>query len=301
MKMQSLTFLATEKILEGLSCEELRQLPENKRCVLRQNIYVETQYHLCNGIDRAFQLGPCGLFGECYCFKCSMGEVMPLTDLAALVVKKTLTSKILKRIPQELHILFREDMCMAEQVKMFGDYKEYDWPTGSLTHHALFSSDGEYVRITWDFGPNGNVTRVQHYQKGHKSGWTLYDDNQQITETRCYTIDAAAAADNNREVAKTVYYKNGQKCSVSTTKNFQYHGPYYEYHDNGEVARKLHFWKNQRHGKYTTHRRRSYMAGFGFYKNDVPVRVWNLWDIFKIYWSMTSCCYWGDQSQDRDF
>ncbi len=293
--MHSLTFLAAEKVLNNSSCEELRQLPENKQRVIRDCIYVKEQYQLCEGEVVNIQFGPCGLNSNYCCFKCLGGAVLPLIDLTAIVVKKTLTSEILKTIPQELHTLFRQNMSMAKQVKLFGDYKEYDWPTGSLTHHALFSSDGEYVRITWDFGPNGNVTRVQHYQKGHISGWTLYDDNQQITETRCYTIDAA---DNNREATRTVYYKNGQKCSVSTIKNFQDHGTHYEYHDNGELARKLHFWKNQRHGLYKTHRRGSYLARVGFYKNDVPVRIWNLWDIFKIYWSMTSC---GDQSQDTDF
>ena len=283
--MQSLTSLAATSLLNFWPCEKLLHLPENKRRVLRRYMSVGEQHHVFGHVCS-------NCFNEdYYCIKCFGGAVHSLTVLAAFVVNENLTPKILQKIPQELHMIFRQCMGVKKQAKFFGDYKEYDSSSGDLTRHAMCSPNGKLSGPAWVFGPKGSVCRTYIHKEGSLVKWDLYDSNQRIIESRWFK-------NGTESELRKLYYENGQKFSITHWKDLHSHGNYSEYYENGELSLRRHYWNGKRHGLSVMHRRGSYTAGICFYKNDVPIRVWNFWDIFKIYWSMTSC---GEQPRETGF
>lgn len=210
-------------------------------------------------------------------------RVYSLTTMVMMVIvsRIPLTPQILKQIPKDLHWLFRECIGEKKQIEIFGDYKEFFYPRGDLLYHApYFDANGKMDGLVWSFNSDNAVHIIERYKKGHLLEWSLYSitPEHHISANRCFK---------NEFELMTRYYENGKRFSVTTWKNLKgKHGFYSEYYENGRLALKIHFWNGKKHGICMRRPAGSYFYRIGFYKNNVPVPIWNFWDILKIYWSI---------------
>ena len=290
--VDSLASLAGKRVLNVLSCEELRKLPRDIQYHIRGHMFPEEQYHIFKNVWAGRHRGECltGLGndncnaccnaavhrGGCPCFygfddlleaegfyfrTCPGPKMLSLTFLAVAAVHKTLTPKKLKMIPQELHVMFRERMGLEEQLKFFGDYKQCSWTEDLHDCYTLISYEKKHRLLKMDIYEEDNLERSRSYTHNTPKGTSVV----------------------------TNYWDNGAIWTVKSSKNFQYHGPHSGRFASGILDWKDHYWNDKKHGMSIVTTWTPGRAGpvHSFYKNNVQVR--GFWDIFKIYWSMTSC------------
>ena len=290
MWVESLVSLAAKRVLNVLSCEELRKLPKNIQYHIRCHMFPEEQHHIFKNVWAKNHRGEClaGLGndncnsccntavhrGECPCFygfdylledegvyfeTCPGSKMLSLKFLAVAAVHKILTPEKLKMIPQELHVMFRERMWPEEQLKFFGDYKQCDWTQGLHGFYTLISYEKKC-----------RLLKIDIYEEGKLEGSRSYSHN---------TPKGTSVL--------TTYYDNGEIWLVKSSKNFQDHGPHSNHNFDGTLDWKCHYWNDKQHGMSIVTTWNPTRPIYSFHKNDV--QVWGFWDILGIYWSMTSC------------